>query len=548
MIDLEKRKRIMQRSILLGHCICNPKQGCPCELFKEKNVCLCAGERLEDAMEDVQLTKFVENAGCASKINQNDLKKVLAGLPEISDPRVLVSSNTCDDAGVYQMDDDLALVQTVDVFTPNVDDAYTFGQIAAANSLSDVYAMGGKPLVALSVIGFPIEKLSHKVMSQIIRGGLDKMNEAGVPVVGGHSINDQDIKFGFAVTGTVNPSKMVTNNKAQPGDVFILTKPLGVGVISFAKQMDRASESAMASISHSMAALNRVPSELMVEVGASAATDVTGFGLLGHLSEMVSQSGVTVEVYADQVPVFEEALACIRQQLISGAIERNREYASQYVRVAEDVSEEMEYLLYDPQTSGGLLVAVEEEKAASFVALLKKKGVEHAAIVGRVTAKSEGKIMVRTSPEGKEPHIVKPKETVEVGATVSGASCCEPAAELECCESPPEVSPESHAECCASPPDLGPENVSGKVEEIKQKFSEFMGVAGSEGAVSLRNKELIAIALSVLSKCGPCITIHVEKARKLGISQAEIDEAVWMGVAFGGAPVLMFYKTVMGEK
>ena len=256
MIDLEKRKRIMQRSIMLGHCICNPKQGCPCELFKEKNVCLCAGERLVDAMEDVELTKFVENAGCASKINQNDLKKVLAGLPEISDPRVLVSSNTCDDAGVYQMDGDTALVQTVDVFTPNVDDAYTFGQIAAANSLSDVYAMGGKPLVALSVIGFPIEKLSHKVMSQIMRGGLDKMNEAGVPVVGGHSINDQDIKFGFAVTGTVIPSSMITNNKAQPGDVLVLTKPIGVGVISFAKQMDRASESAMASISHSMAAMD----------------------------------------------------------------------------------------------------------------------------------------------------------------------------------------------------------------------------------------------------------------------------------------------------
>jgi selenide,water dikinase len=545
MIDLEKRKRIMQRSILLGHCICNPKQDCPCELFKEKNVCLCAGERLEDAMEDVPLTKFVENAGCASKINQNDLKKVLAGLPEISDPRVLVSSNTCDDAGVYQMDGDLALVQTVDVFTPNVDDAYTFGQIAAANSLSDVYAMGGKPLTALSVIGFPIEKLSHKVMSQIIRGGIDKMSEAGVTVIGGHSINDQDIKFGFAVTGTVHPSKMVTNNKARPGDVFILTKPLGVGVISFAKQMDRASESAMASISQSMAALNRVPSELMVEVGASAATDVTGFGLLGHLSEMVSQSGVTVEVYADRVPVFDEALACIRQQLISGAIERNREYASQYVRVAEDVSEEMEYLLYDPQTSGGLLVAVEEEKAASFVALLKEKGVEDAAIVGRVTAKSEGKIMVRTSPEGKEPHIVKSEETAEAGVSAPGASCCGPAAESECCASPPDAGAGSHAECCASPPDVLAE---GKATEIKQKFSEFMGVAGSEGAVSLRNKELIAIALSVLAKCGPCIKIHVEKARKLGISQAEIDEAVWMGVAFGGAPVLMFYKTVMGEK
>ena len=530
MINLEKRKRIMQRSMKLGHCICNPKQACPCELFKEKNVCLCAGERLQDAMEDVALTKFVENAGCASKINQNDLKKALAGLPEITDSRVLVSSETFDDAAVYQLDGDQALVQTVDVFTPNVDDAYTFGQIAAANSLSDVYAMGGRPVTALSIIGFPIERLSHKVMNQIVRGGVDKMSEAGVVVVGGHSINDQDIKFGFAVTGTINPSRIVTNSNARPGDVLVLTKPIGVGVISFAKQMDRASPEAMAAISRAMVELNRIPAEIMVEMGVSAATDVTGFGLLGHLGEMVCQSGVTVEVRADAIPVFGEALDLIRQGVVSGAIERNKEYASQYVSVAEDVGQDMEYLLYDPQTSGGLLMAIDEEKADLLLARLKDAGVEHASVVGVVMEKSEGRILVKRSRDSQGPRIVTPKEEVKAVAAAATAVCC---------ESPPQE------ECCASPPEVSTAEETGKA---KEKFSSFMGAVNTEGAISFRNKELISIALSVVCKCEPCVKIHIDKARSLGISQAEIDEAVWMGIAFGGAPVMMFYNSVKGRK
>ncbi len=236
MTDIEKRKRIMQRSIKLGHCICNPKEPCPCDLFKDKNVCLCAGERLEDAGEKVELTKFVENAGCASKINQNDLKIVLAGLPKTKDPRVLVSADTCDDAGVFKVSDDLALVQSVDIFTPSVDDPYTFGQIAAANSVSDIYAMGGLPLTALSIIGFPIETMSHRIMNQILRGGVDKMEEAGVSIVGGHSIKDNEIKFGFAVNITNNHEKIITNAKAKPVDSHVFTKQLGTRVIGITSQ------------------------------------------------------------------------------------------------------------------------------------------------------------------------------------------------------------------------------------------------------------------------------------------------------------------------
>jgi selenide,water dikinase len=402
MVDKEKRRRIMQRSIKLGHCICNPKEPCPCDVFKQKNVCLCAGERLEEVSENVPLTQFVENAGCASKINQTDLKIVLAGLPAISDPRVLVSADTCDDAGVYKLTDDLALVQSVDVFTPNVDDPYIFGQIAAANSLSDIYAMGGKPVTALSIVGFPIETMSHKIMNQMLRGGIDKMKEAGVEVIGGHSIKDTEIKLGFAVTGIVDPKKIITNDKAQPGDVLILTKPIGTGVISFASQLDRASKEHMEVIGRSMAELNKVAAETMVEAGVITATDITGFGLMGHLSEMVAQSGVTVEIYVDQVPFFDGVLDFVREDLISGAIERNREYAAQFVEVGEGVSEEVEIALYDPQTSGGFLIAVKKGHAEMLVTKLREKGSNSAVIIGKIIAKSEGKIILMKNPSLKQ--------------------------------------------------------------------------------------------------------------------------------------------------
>jgi selenide,water dikinase len=388
----------MARSLKLGHCICNPKEPCPCDLFKQKNVCLCAGERLEDAAEDVALTQFVENAGCASKINQTDLKKVLAGLPSIFDPRVLVSADTCDDAGVFKLTDDTALVQSVDVFTPVVDDPYLFGQIAAANSVSDIYAMGGRPLTALSIIGFPIETLSHKVMNKLLWGGIDKMREAGVVILGGHSIKDKEIKFGFAVTGLIHPSAIVTNSNAKPCDRLILTKPLGTGVISFARQLGKASDKALNAAGRSMAELNRAAAEEMAKSGVTTATDVTGFSLLGHLSEIVRQSRVTAEIYADSVPIFDGVLDYVRAGLVSGAIERNREYASQFVKAAKDVGEDLLNVLYDPQTSGGLLIAVREEDAPGLLKRLRRRGVRASAIIGRIVAKSPGKIIIRNKP------------------------------------------------------------------------------------------------------------------------------------------------------
>jgi len=400
-IDLEKRKRIMGRSIELGHCICNPKQPCPCEMLKEKNVCLCAGERLEDMPEEVLLTKLVENAGCASKISQNDLKKVLSGLPKITDPRVLVNADTCDDAGVFKINDEFALVQSVDVFTPSVDDPYTFGQIAAANSLSDIYAMGGKPLTALSIIGFPIETLSYKLMNKMLQGGIDKMKEAGVMVIGGHSIKDNEIKFGFAVTGEINPKKIITNDKAKPDDVLVLTKPIGTGIVGFASQIDKASPSTLQTVSNSMTELNKVASDVMIEMDVTTATDITGFGLAGHLSEIAVQSGVTAEIYFDLIPVFDGVLDLVKKGVISGGIERNREYASQYVVARDGINEEMQAVFYDPQTSGGLLIFLNEDRGEELVARLKEKGIDQAVIIGKIVSKSKGKIILKRNSKKK---------------------------------------------------------------------------------------------------------------------------------------------------
>lgn len=388
MINYEKRKKIMGRSIALGHCICNPKDPCPCPLFKQKNVCLCAGERESDAAEDVPLTQFVENAGCASKISQADLKLALAGLPRPTDPNVLVSADTCDDAGIYKLNDLQALVQTVDVFTPVVDDAYLFGRIAAANSVSDVYAMGGRPLTALSIVAFPIDRVSHRVLNKMMQGGIDALTEAGAVLLGGHSLKDKEIKFGFAVTGLIDPSRLVTNDKARPGDVLVLTKPLGTGVISFAAQIGKAAPAWLDAIGRSMAELNRAAAEAMIEFGVVCATDVTGFGLMGHLSEIASQSGVSMEIEPARIPLFDGVRELLSRGVISGANEKNRDFSSGRVDRAPSVPDDLEPVLYDPQTSGGLLMCVDPARTEALLARLRERGVSSAAFIGRVTEKS----------------------------------------------------------------------------------------------------------------------------------------------------------------
>ncbi|MEW5902303.1 MAG: selenide, water dikinase SelD, partial [Acidobacteriota bacterium] len=257
------------------------------------------------------------------------------------------------------------------------------------------YAMGGRPLTALSIIAFPVDKISHRIMNKLLQGGIHKLKEAGAVLLGGHSIKNREIMFGFAVTGLIHPRRIITNDKASPGDVLILTKPLGTGVISFASQIRRAKPSWIKEVGRSMSELNKTASEIMVEAGVRAATDVTGFGLLGHLSEMAVQSGVTAEVWADSVPLFAGVRECVREQIISGAVERNREYASKFVEKIQDIGEQLEAPLYDPQTSGGLLVCVGPKKSEGVLNKLHKKGISQAAAIGRVVSTSEGKIILR---------------------------------------------------------------------------------------------------------------------------------------------------------
>jgi len=347
-------------------------------------------------------------------------------------------------------------------------------------------------------------------------------------VVGGHSIKDREVKFGFAITGTVDPRRMVTNAGARPGDALVLTKPLGVGIVGFARQLGRASEEAMAAITASMTQLNDVPARVMVEMGAHAATDVTGFGLLGHLSEMVRQSGVTAGVMADRVPVLPEALEYVREQMISGAIERNIEYAQQFVTVADGVDADLAWVLYDPQTSGGLLIAIDGERADELVARLHAEGVEHAAIIGRVVEESAGRIVV----------------TGEGGATVSAVAAAPvveaPAQPEPCCANPPAV--EAAESCCAGAPDL-----AAGTADARAAFGAFMGAVNAEGAIDARTKELMVLSLSVLAKCEPCVRIHLDQARAMGVSDEEINEAVWLAISMGGAPIMMFYNALRGQ-
>ena len=389
----------MNRSIKLGHCICNPKQPCPCDLLKQQDVCLCAGERIENKRpaKNVKLMQFVTNPGCASKIDQGFLKRVLRNLPVFDDPRILVGFPAGDDAGVYDIGNGQALVQTVDVFTPSVDDPYTFGQIAAANSLSDVYAMGGVPLTALSVLGFPARSLADSVLHEILKGGCDVMKQARVAVVGGHSINDPEIKAGFAVTGIIDKNKIITNAGLRPGDLLILTKPIGTGIVAFASQIGRANSKIARQAENSMTRLNKKAAELMVRFNAHACTDVTGYGLMGHLTEMASKSKIDVEIIWDDIPLLPGVLQLAADSILPGAIERNKESCAGRVTVADSLPEQFVDICYDAQTSGGLLIAVTPKDAVGLLKALHKSGISDAGIIGKALKKGSGWIFIRST-------------------------------------------------------------------------------------------------------------------------------------------------------
>lgn len=313
------------------------------------------------------------------------LAQVLRGLPEIADPGLLVGAAHSDDAAVYKIADDLAIVMTVDVFTPVVDDPYVYGQIAAANSFGDVYAMGARPLIALSVVGFPQTGIDLSILTRILRGGMDKAAEAGAPIAGGHTIDDPEIKYGLAVTGLIHPDEVITNAGARPGDVLILTKPVGVGILTTAARADRIGADALKPAVELMARLNRAASEAMQEVGVHAATDVTGFGLVGHAHEIAAASGCALEIVASAVPLVGGLEELVAERVFSGGLWRNHEHYGQFVEVASGVDENLVYVLFDPQTSGGLLIAAPADAADDLMARLRERGVSDAARIGRVT-------------------------------------------------------------------------------------------------------------------------------------------------------------------
>jgi selenide,water dikinase len=315
-------------------------------------------------------------------------------LPIPKDPKVLVGLDTSDDAGVYQLNDEVALVQTVDFFTPIVDDPFTFGQIAVANALSDVYAMGGTPLTGLNLVAFPIKTLSHSILKEILLGGLSKMKEAGVALVGGHSIEDPEIKYGLAVTGLIHPQKILTNAKAKAGDKLVLTKAVGTGIIATALKGQLASQEAVQKMVESMVTLNRTASELMKRFGAHACTDITGFSFIGHALEMAIASRVGMVIQSDAIPIFPEAKEYAKIGLVPGGARSNRQFFSCKVEAQSVLPDILMDVLYDPQTSGGLLISLPPGEAEELVAALKKEGQVHSCIVGQVVKEPPGKIQL----------------------------------------------------------------------------------------------------------------------------------------------------------
>ncbi|UFT99354.1 selenide, water dikinase SelD [Radiobacillus kanasensis] len=345
--------------------------------------------------ESIKLTSLTKKGGCGCKIGPADLAQVLQNLPPVvQNPNLIVGLETGDDAGVYKLNDTTALVQTVDFFTPIVDDPYDFGQIAAANAISDVYAMGGTPITALNIVAFPISNLDTSILSDILRGASDKLQEAGVTLVGGHSIDDQEPKFGLAVTGTVHPDKVKTNAGAQPGDQLILTKPIGVGISTTSIKRDLLNETEIANVTKVMATLNKAASETMQNYTVHACTDVTGFGLLGHATEMARESKQEIILHYSDIPVLPRVRELAEAGAVPGGTKNNLNHMKDNVTFSDHLDQIDQWILADAVTSGGLLMAVPEKDANALLNELRQNNTE-AARIGEVISGKSGHIQVK---------------------------------------------------------------------------------------------------------------------------------------------------------
>lgn len=341
------------------------------------------------------LLTTVETGGCSSKIPPGQLEELLARFPLPADPRILVDISTHDDAGVYRISDDTALVLTTDFFPPLVSDAYEFGLIAATNSISDIYAMGGTPLLALNLMMFPSSRIPLDVYADILRGGYDKAREAGVSIIGGHSIDDYPPKYGLAVIGTVHPDRIITNAGAAEGDLLILTKPLGTGIILAGHRLKITAPDQLEGVKRLMMRLNSDGARLMQKYNVKGATDITGFGLAGHALKMARGSGVTMTIDMASVPLAGGALELAEQGCIPGAAFRNLEYTERETRFAEGLYYSLKMIAHDAQTSGGLLISVAPEKAGALLKELRAAGHHEAAVIGAVEKKGEAALVLK---------------------------------------------------------------------------------------------------------------------------------------------------------
>ena len=340
---------------------------------------------------DIKLTHHARFGGCAAKIGPGDLSNILCGIDIPENTNVIVGFKGFEDAGVYRLSDDLAVVQTIDFFTPVVNDPYRFGQIAAANALSDIYAMGATPITALNIVCFSPKKFGNAVLREILRGGIDKVAESGTSLLGGHSVEDEEIKYGLSVTGIVHPDRIIRNEGAQPGDLLILTKPLGTGILVTAMKGNLVSEETEKRLITVMATLNRRASEVMLSVDTHAATDVTGFGLAGHLKEMIKEN-LGVEIYADRLPYFPEAEALSAKGFLPSGLYRNRDFYTSFVEA--EISGFFLDLIFDPQSSGGLLIALKEDDMDRFSQEASRLCVDY-RVIGRFAEGPKGRIRVR---------------------------------------------------------------------------------------------------------------------------------------------------------
>ncbi len=343
-------------------------------------------------MSDIKLTQYSRFSGCGAKLGPALLDRALCNMSQPSWPNVISDFHGSEDAGVYKLNEEMALVQTIDFFPPISDDPYLFGKIAAANALSDVYAMGGKPVSAVSVVCFPEEDLEISLLREIMQGGLDMLREAETALLGGHSVSDRELKFGFCVNGIIHPSRAVRNNTPRPGDVLILTKPLGTGAVNTALKADLASKEAVRAAEESMTTLNRRAAELLSLCRVSAMTDVTGFGLMGHGAEMVQGGEADFHIRSELLPLLPEVRDYIGMGLVPEGTFKNRDFRLPFLENASSLDAELLDLVFDPQTSGGLLAALPEEEALTVVAALRESG-QNAALIGRVE-KGKGRIFL----------------------------------------------------------------------------------------------------------------------------------------------------------